>query len=54
MSNANYAQFQQAPQNFPPQMQMQMPVQISSGLHAHSNVPQIRNGAYGRRQQPNH
>lgn len=46
MSNANYAQLQQVPQNFPPQMQMQMqmPVQNVSvaGLGA-------RSGTYGRK-----
>lgn len=46
MSNANIAQYQVPPQNFAPQMQMQIPVQINTqqGLGA-------RSGMYGRRQQ---
>lgn len=44
MSNANIAQFQVPPQNFAPQMQMQMQMPVQQGLG-------VRSGVYGRRQQ---
>lgn len=56
ISNANYAQFQQAPQNFPPQMQVQMPMQMQMQMPISINAPQqfsnqqVRGGMYGRRQ----